>query len=128
MLTTNLLRSLSYLEDTCSTLLSHAKRENKYIADKPDTKEFLRFYKELTPFLQQYAVRQNNEVISELVHSLVEYPAVVEAYLNKRKSVWDVLSFNRDDKYYMHSEEYIRLLETVCNAISNLIYQVKINL
>ena len=126
---TNIIRSLTYIEEKTRLILLDARGGARAAAshEKVDIKEFWRFYKEIIPYLETYAAQINIEQISHHTRLFIQYRDAMEAYQKRRTWFWYIFLSGdrfRDD---LKTEEYIQLLQDICNNISNFIYQVKIN-
>jgi hypothetical protein len=126
---TNIIRSLAYIEEKANLILLDARGGARAAAihEVVDIKEFWRFYKELVPYLESYATQVKNEQINHHTRLYVQHRDTMDAYQKRRTWFWYI--FSSSDRYRdnLITEEYIQLLQDICNNVSNFIYQVKIN-
>ena len=128
----NIMRSLTYLQDQAKGILMDARGERRrYDPDDDNDMEsgsFWKFYREIMPYMEEYAVRENNEEIKKLVGLYLQYFKDMEEYQENSASWFSKLFFSSHDfRHQRHDEEYIRILQNIYNNLSNLVYQVKIN-
>lgn len=126
----NLIRSLQYLEETGRLLLTEVRNRNRSLGTHDgEFDTWWNFYKELTPHLTEYAARQNNEHINELVNKYRQHLTSLESSFPGMEPAtikgWLAKLFGGGSSLSRHQQ--VLLLEDISNNVGNLLYQVKIN-
>ena len=123
----NVIRSLDGLQTMADTALSLLRARHFRLGDYFSTQEFVdfwRFYKELSPFLQQFAKESEDEMIGKYVH------IYCDAHMRKMDSLANAqggwFSFIMGDT--RNPEEVEIAMRAMVDNIGNLKRQVEITI
>lgn len=128
MLPANIIRSLKYIEEKSNLLLLDAKGGSGASAlhEHIVINEFWKFYIELIPYLEKYAVEVNAAQVSDHTRLFIRHLKDMNNYQKSRSWFWGMFSSGQYH-HYREKDEYIEILQNIRNNVSNFIYQVKIN-
>lgn len=130
MLKGNVKRSLVFLEDKFKPILAACKIRERDLSDvlaEYDFESGWKFYKEIMPHLEAFAIQEKNEQITAHVKEFIEHFNIVEEYLNSRRNVKSFQSIWSPFKSFNNTDKFERMFQDLVNNIGNLIYQIRIS-